>query len=72
MKTAANQLDLTPLPPASRREVRDFYNFLLERRGRAKKNNQTTEGKRSFVDLCGKLSWKGDAVAVQRRMRDEW
>lgn len=25
-----------------------------------------------FSDLVGKLKWKGDAVAEQRRLRDEW
>ena len=25
-----------------------------------------------FSDLEGKLSWQGDAVAVQRKLRDEW
>jgi hypothetical protein len=26
----------------------------------------------SFADLAGTLRWKGDAVAEQRRLRDEW
>ncbi|MEL6353697.1 MAG: hypothetical protein AAFR58_18385 [Cyanobacteria bacterium J06627_28] len=25
-----------------------------------------------FSDLTGKLAWKGDAVAMQREIRDEW
>jgi hypothetical protein len=25
-----------------------------------------------FSDLVGKLSWQGDAVATQRKLRDEW
>ncbi|NJK53746.1 MAG: hypothetical protein HC936_14860 [Leptolyngbyaceae cyanobacterium SU_3_3] len=25
-----------------------------------------------FSDLAGRLTWKGDAVAVQRGLRDEW
>ena len=25
-----------------------------------------------FSDLYGKLEWKGDAVAEQRKLRDEW
>jgi len=25
-----------------------------------------------FSDLAGKLTWAGDAVAEQRRLRDEW
>ncbi len=29
------------------------------------------EKKYDFSDLAGKLNWKGDAVAVQRELRDE-
>ena len=25
-----------------------------------------------FSDLAGKLEWKGDALAEQRKLRDEW
>lgn len=25
-----------------------------------------------FSDLVGRLTWRGDAVAVQRALRDEW
>ncbi len=71
MTTTANQLDLSPLPPASRREIQDFYQFLLERRGQVPKTGQITAAKRSFTDLCGQLSWRGDAVAAQRGIRDE-
>jgi hypothetical protein len=35
MTTTDNQLDLSPLSPALRREVRDFYQFLLSRREKA-------------------------------------
>lgn len=28
--------------------------------------------RRDFSDLAGRLQWKGDAVAVQRALRDEW
>jgi hypothetical protein len=28
--------------------------------------------KYDFSDLGGKLSWQGDAVAKQRKLRDEW
>lgn len=69
MTVTANQLDLSPLPPASRREVRDFYQFLLSRRGKASKAQPT---KFNFADLCGGLTWKGDAVEAQRSIRDEW
>ena len=28
--------------------------------------------KYDFSDLVGKLKWQGDAIAEQRRLRDEW
>ncbi len=28
--------------------------------------------KYDFSDLVGQLTWKGDAVAMQRNLRDEW
>ena len=71
MSITANQLDLSVLPPASRREIRDFYQFLLERRKPVKKP-ATTKTVQTFTDLCGSLAWRGDAVATQRQMRDEW
>ena len=30
------------------------------------------EKKYNFSDLLGKLSWKGNAVAIQRELRNEW
>jgi hypothetical protein len=26
----------------------------------------------NFSDLVGRLTWQGDAVAIQRNLRDEW
>jgi len=72
MPTTVDQLDLSLLPPAARREIRDFYQFLMERRGRAKKTGPTSANSRSYAELCGQLSWQGDAVAAQRKIRDEW
>ena len=69
MPTTANQIDISALTPASRRELLDFYQFLLERPKRVKK---IRTAKRGFTDLCGRLSWKGDAVEAQRSLRDEW
>lgn len=37
--------------------------------------NPTAEekpNKYNFSDLAGKLTWQGDAVTVQRSLRDEW
>ncbi len=72
MGTTAKYLDISVLPPASRREVLDFYQFLLARNKKAKPAKPKQVEKGSFSGLCGKLSWKGDAVAAQRRIRDEW
>lgn len=30
------------------------------------------KNKYSFSDLAGKLNWKGDALAVQKELRNEW
>ncbi len=38
-------------------------------------DEQQTEPKKKkydFSDLVGKLQWKGDALAEQRKLRDEW
>ena len=32
----------------------------------------SSKGKYNCSDLVGKLKWKGDAVAEQRRLREEW
>ena len=67
-RSASNLLDLSQLPAPERREVKDFFQFLLNRSNKAKKHDS---GYR-FSDLCGTLSWRGDAVAVQRSLRNEW
>lgn len=33
---------------------------------------EKTHNNYDFSDLAGKLSWQGDAVATQRKLRDEW
>lgn len=37
----------------------------------AEKEDQPQK-KYDFSDLFGKLKWEGDAVAEQRKLRDEW
>lgn len=37
-----------------------------------KDEKKDTRKKYDFSDLVGKLSWEGDAVSVQRSLRDEW
>jgi hypothetical protein len=36
------------------------------------KDEEQTKKKYDFSDLFGKLEWDGDAVAEQRKLRDEW
>jgi hypothetical protein len=61
-------LDLSGLPAPQRREVRDFAQFLLTRQAITRKPVASYR----FSDLCGTMKWKGDAVAAQRSLRDEW
>ncbi len=37
MPTSTNMIDLSPLPASARREMRDFYEFLLSRRKRSQR-----------------------------------
>lgn len=66
-RPATNLLDLSELPAPQRREVRDFVQFLLSKRTAVKHVSSYR-----FSDLCGAMNWKGDAVAAQRSLRDEW
>ncbi|MBW4555743.1 MAG: hypothetical protein KME59_07365 [Trichormus sp. ATA11-4-KO1] len=34
--------------------------------------NSVLEADYDFSDVAGKLAWQGDAVAMQRLLRDEW
>ncbi len=33
---------------------------------------EAKESKKDLSDFFGKLEWKGDALAEQRKLRDEW
>lgn len=35
-------------------------------------SKDTMETKYDFSDLVGKLSWKGNALVIQRELRNEW
>ncbi len=36
-------------------------------------DDKTTEPKKyNFSDIAGKLEWKGDALSIQKKLRDEW
>ena len=45
MKATANTLDLSPLPESARREVADFYQFVMQRYGRVQKKKPVTKNK---------------------------
>jgi hypothetical protein len=45
MKATAQTLDLSPLPTAARREVADFYQFVMQRYGRTVKKQDTPKNK---------------------------
>jgi len=34
--------------------------------------SKTLKSNYDFSDLAGQLTWRGDAVAMQRTLRDEW
>ena len=38
----------------------------------AELEGRTVRQQYNFDDLVGKLEWNGDAVAIQRNLRDEW
>jgi hypothetical protein len=67
-RSGTNLLDISELPAPKRREARDFVQFLLSKSATTRKPVESYH----FSDLCGTLNWKGDAVAVQRSLRDEW
>jgi len=46
------------------------YVRVVSKSGKENKNAQNPGY--DFSDLAGKLTWRGDAVTEQRRMRDEW
>jgi len=45
MKTSANIIDLSTLPDVARREVADFYQFVMHRYGRVHKKQTVTKKK---------------------------
>ncbi len=45
MKATAQNLDLSLLPAAARRKVADFYQFVMQRYGRAAKRQSTAKNK---------------------------
>ncbi len=58
-------------PEARQREALDFVNYLSYLLGQ-QQIAMTEAQKYTFSDIAGKLTWRGDAVAVQREIRDEW
>lgn len=52
-----------------RQEVKNFISYLLWRQQQLEAGEPKGY---DFSDIAGKLTWQGDAVAVQREIRDEW
>ena len=59
------------LPETEQKEALNFVDYLLYLLNRAPSGMDKVK-KYTFSDIAGKLTWRGDAVAVQRKMRDEW
>ncbi|MGD0586411.1 MAG: hypothetical protein ABSA86_11675 [Oryzomonas sp.] len=45
MKSSAKILELSPLPDSARREVADFYQFVMQRYGRVEKKQSQSKKK---------------------------
>ena len=56
--------------PETSEQIHALKTFLnaFNIRFEAKTENQKID----FSDIAGKLSWEGDALAEQKRLRDEW
>ncbi|MDP8933550.1 MAG: type II toxin-antitoxin system ParD family antitoxin [Cyanobacteriota bacterium] len=56
--------------------VRAALQLLKEREISVVVNPVSSEGKQKssydFSDLLGRLTWQGDALTMQRNLRDEW
>lgn len=57
------RLDLPTKLPAGNIELVMIVNLPAEKKRKVKYD---------FSDLSGKLSWKGDALASQKELRNEW
>ncbi|MBP0030793.1 hypothetical protein [Roseofilum sp. Guam] len=64
-------LDLTGLTPQQIQQISlmiDTFKTLNQQQNLSPLIGQTYD----FSDLAGQLTWQGDAVAIQRMLRDEW
>ena len=52
----------------SAEELREVTHWLQEREAGGNGRGQRYD----FSDLTGRLQWRGDAIAEQRRLRNEW
>jgi len=54
-------------------QVRDIYSSGKSADRKEESFRESPEGQfYDFSDLAGKLDWKGDALEVQKGLRDEW
>ncbi len=62
--------ELENMSPTMLDQVLTFVQFLKYQKQADHVN--VPSGRYDFSDLVGKLLWRGDAVAMQRQLRDEW
>ncbi len=62
--------ELENMSPTMLDQVLTFVQFLKYQK--QADHVSVPSGRYDFSDLVGKLLWRGDAVAMQRQLRDEW
>lgn len=62
--------ELETMSPAMLEQVLTFARFLKYQQQSARA--VAAPERYDFADLAGKLAWRGDAVVIQRALRDEW
>ncbi len=63
--------ELETMSPSMLSQVLTFMRY-LKFQGQTDCMTMMSSGCYDFSDLAGKLLWRGDAVATQRQLRDEW
>ncbi len=69
MSTSDLILKFESLPNAIRRQLMEQINLLFKRY--SSKPKSSSKKKYDFSDLIGKLRWEGNALIVQKKLRDE-
>ena len=64
-------LKFESLPQTIQRRLVEEIDLLFARYS-AQSKVQKSKKKYDFTDLTGKLQWRGNAVAAQKQLRNEW